>query len=84
VNGVFRARDEGDPVAVAMAARGRAALDAMPPPLRALPRVDVPLLPVRPGRDRGAARDGRADRRRRDRAAPADLDPGLRRRASTR
>ncbi len=45
VNGVFRARDEGDPVAVAMAARGRAALDAMPPPLRALPRVDVPLLP---------------------------------------
>ena len=45
VNGVFRARDDGDPVAVAMAARGRAALDAMPPALRALPRVDVPLLP---------------------------------------
>ncbi|MBL8625519.1 MAG: arsenical pump-driving ATPase [Myxococcales bacterium] len=45
VNGVFRARDVDDPIAVAMAARGRAALDVLPPGLRDLPRIDVPLLP---------------------------------------
>ncbi len=45
LNGVFRARDATDPTAVAMEARGRASLDALPAGLRALPRVDVPLLP---------------------------------------
>jgi arsenite-transporting ATPase len=45
VNGVFHARDASDATAVAMEARGRASLDAMPASLRALPRVDVPLLP---------------------------------------
>jgi arsenite-transporting ATPase len=74
VNGVFRARDEATrprwrwPPAVAPRStrcRRRAA--------RAAARRRA-AAPVRPGRDRGAARDGRADRRRRDRAAPADLD----------
>jgi arsenite-transporting ATPase len=45
LNGVFQARDAHDSTAVAMEARSRAALDALPPGLRALPRVDVPLLP---------------------------------------
>jgi len=42
---VFRAADASDPVAVAMEARGSASLEAMPGGLRALPRIDVPLLP---------------------------------------
>ncbi|MEX2208417.1 MAG: arsenical pump-driving ATPase [Myxococcota bacterium] len=45
LNGVFSARDRSDPVALAMEARGRAALAAMPPGLSAISRVDVPLLP---------------------------------------
>jgi len=45
LNGVFRATDTSDATAVAMEARGRASLEAMPEALRALPRVDVPLLP---------------------------------------
>ncbi len=45
VNGVFHAADASDATAVAMAARGRAALDDLPPALRSLPRLDVPLLP---------------------------------------
>jgi len=45
LNGVFRAADVSDATAVAMEARGRAALAAMPAGLRALARVDVPLLP---------------------------------------
>jgi len=45
LNGVFRAADASDPVAVAMEARGSASLEAMPEGLRALPRIDVPLLP---------------------------------------
>ena len=45
LNGVFRAGDTSDATAVAMEARGRASLEAMPEALRALPRVDVPLLP---------------------------------------
>jgi arsenite-transporting ATPase len=45
VNGVFMARDASDPTAVAMEARGRASLGAMPVGLRGLGRVDVPLLP---------------------------------------
>jgi arsenite-transporting ATPase len=45
LNGVFRAADASDATAVAMEARGTASLGAMPDGLRALPRVDVPLLP---------------------------------------
>lgn len=45
VNGVFVARDGSDATAVAMDARGRASLSAMPLGLRGLGRVDVPLLP---------------------------------------
>ena len=45
LNGVFRVRDSGDATAVAMDARGRAALDSLPEGLRGLERVDVPLLP---------------------------------------
>jgi arsenite-transporting ATPase len=45
LNGVFRARDASDPTAVALEARGRASLERIPPGLRALSRVDVPLLP---------------------------------------
>ena len=44
VNGVFEARSD-DPVALAMDRRGRAALDAMPPELKDLPRTTVPLRP---------------------------------------
>ena len=45
VNGVFHAQDTNDPIAVALATRGRAALEDMPAGLRSLPRIDVPLLP---------------------------------------
>jgi arsenite-transporting ATPase len=45
VNGVFHAYDASDATAAAMEARGQASLDSMPAGLRALPRVDVPLLP---------------------------------------
>ena len=45
LNGVFRAADTNDATAVAMEARGNASLGAMPEGLRALPRIDVPLLP---------------------------------------
>lgn len=45
LNGVFRAQDPTDEVAVAMEARARRALHDMPEGLRALPRTDVPLLP---------------------------------------
>jgi len=45
VNGVFVARDVSDATAVAMEARGRASLSAIPVGLRSLGRVDVPLLP---------------------------------------
>lgn len=45
LNGVFQARDSRDPTAVAMEARGRAALESLPAGLRALRRSDVPLLP---------------------------------------
>jgi arsenite-transporting ATPase len=44
VNGVFRATDRADEVAVALERRGRLALDTLAPGLAALPRVDVPLL----------------------------------------
>ena len=45
LNGVFHAQDASDTTAAAMEARGQASLDSMPAGLRALPRVDVPLLP---------------------------------------
>jgi arsenite-transporting ATPase len=45
LNGVFQAGDVSDATAVAMEARGRASLDALPVGLRAVPRIDVPLLP---------------------------------------
>jgi arsenite/tail-anchored protein-transporting ATPase len=45
LNGVFHAQGTNDGVAVALEARGRAALDDMPEALRGLPRIDVPLLP---------------------------------------
>lgn len=44
VNGVFWASDRGDAVALAMEARGRSALEALPAGLRGIPRIDVPLL----------------------------------------
>jgi arsenite-transporting ATPase len=45
LNGVFRARDTSDATAMAMEARGVAALETLPDGLRGLVRVDVPLLP---------------------------------------
>lgn len=45
LNGVFRATDPNDRVAVAMAERGADAQRAMPEGLRALPRTELPLLP---------------------------------------
>jgi arsenite-transporting ATPase len=48
VNGIFKAAAGDDPVARSLERRGRAALDAMPGTLSALPRLDVPLLPWAP------------------------------------
>jgi arsenite-transporting ATPase len=45
LNGVFRAHDPQDPIAVALERRGRAAIDEMPSGLRGLPRLDIALLP---------------------------------------
>lgn len=45
MNGVFRASDASDPVARALEARGRDALQQLPGGLQGLPRMDVPLLP---------------------------------------
>lgn len=45
VNAVFRATDRDDPVALALEARTREALSAIPEALAALPRVEIPLLP---------------------------------------
>lgn len=44
LNGVFQAQDTRDATAMALEARGRAALAALPAGLRGLDRVDVPLL----------------------------------------
>lgn len=44
VNGVFTATDRHDPIALALEARGRAALATLPGVLAALPRTEVPLL----------------------------------------
>lgn len=43
VNGVFRARDRTDPVALSIEALGQAALAELPPILQALPQGQVPL-----------------------------------------
>jgi arsenite-transporting ATPase len=43
LNGLFAAQDREDPVAVALEARGRAALGALPDGLAALPRTELPL-----------------------------------------
>jgi arsenite/tail-anchored protein-transporting ATPase len=45
VNGIFRARDGDDPLARALEARGRAALDSLPAALAGLPRTEAELLP---------------------------------------
>jgi len=45
INGIFRAQDVGDALAVAMQQRGEEALAAMPPGLRGLARTELPLLP---------------------------------------
>jgi arsenite-transporting ATPase len=45
VNGVFRARDRTDSIAVALESRGQAALRSMPPRLASVPRVHVDLMP---------------------------------------
>jgi arsenite-transporting ATPase len=45
INGVFRAVDSSDPLAVAFERRGRATLAAMPPALTGLPRTDTALRP---------------------------------------
>ena len=45
VNGVFQARDANDATALALEARGRRSVEALPAGLRGLARVDVPLLP---------------------------------------
>ena len=44
INGVFTTAAGDDPIATALARRGRDALDAMPEALNALDRVDIPLL----------------------------------------
>jgi len=43
INGVFKASDRADAVAMSFEALGNQALDAMPPALRALPQDKVPL-----------------------------------------
>jgi arsenite-transporting ATPase len=45
LNGIFKANDTDDAVALALEARGRSALDRFPEGLAQLPRTEVPLLP---------------------------------------
>ena len=45
LNGMFHAQNSNDPIAEALEARGRAALEDVPEGLRSLPRIDIPLLP---------------------------------------
>jgi len=45
LNGVFHAQNSNDPIAVALEARGRAALEDMPAALRGLPHIAIALLP---------------------------------------
>ncbi|MFW6353016.1 MAG: arsenical pump-driving ATPase [Verrucomicrobiota bacterium] len=46
VNAVFEPQNADDPLARAWREESRAALDAMPPTLQALPRAEVPFYPV--------------------------------------
>ena len=46
LNGLFRASDREDRVALAMEVLGQTALDRMPDGLRGLPRMEFPLLPM--------------------------------------
>ncbi len=46
INGVYRAADRRDEIALALEARGRGALGALPSALAALPRTEVSLKPV--------------------------------------
>jgi arsenite-transporting ATPase len=46
LNGIFFAADSSDPLALAFAARCRDALAALPAPLAALPRIEIPLAAV--------------------------------------
>jgi len=48
LNGVFVAQDRTDSAALALEARGQAALTGMPQTLASLPRIEVPLLPYAP------------------------------------
>jgi arsenite-transporting ATPase len=48
LNGVFIAQNRSDPAALALEARGQAAVGQMPADLAGLPRVEVPLLPYAP------------------------------------
>jgi arsenite-transporting ATPase len=69
LNGMFAARNGSDPVARALEARGREALEEMPPGLQALPRTEVPLMPFELlGIEalRGLGRDGSATKNGRD------------------
>jgi arsenite/tail-anchored protein-transporting ATPase len=82
VNGVFRATDPGDALAVAIERRARAAMQAIPAVLAALPRTEVPLQPhnlVGLEALRALFRDPRPDRTVEDiavaRDAVADLPP---------
>jgi arsenite/tail-anchored protein-transporting ATPase len=45
INGVFRAQNPADSMAVALERRGREALAAMPPALAGLPTQEIPLVP---------------------------------------
>jgi arsenite/tail-anchored protein-transporting ATPase len=45
LNGIFRATDPSDALAVALERRAQDALDTLPPALESLPRVEVPLQP---------------------------------------
>lgn len=45
VNGVFKANDRSDAIAVGLEARGQEALDSIPDALAKLPRIDLPLRP---------------------------------------
>jgi arsenite/tail-anchored protein-transporting ATPase len=81
LNGVFRATDTSDAIAVAMEARGLASLETMPGTLHALPRVDVPLLPfglvgIDALRKMGTSEVGPASSEPVDRPAPANVFAG--------
>jgi arsenite-transporting ATPase len=45
INGVFKANDRSDPIALGLEYRGQEALDSIPDTLSRLPRIDLPLRP---------------------------------------